>query len=61
MSNKIIELLSHGDLNEQWQIKLNTTLVGKIDVTIFWLWFVENYPKGKISISDTPEFWKKFK
>lgn len=61
MSNKIVELLSYGDLNEQWQMKLNTTLVEKIDVTIFWLWFVENYPKGKISITDTPEFWKKFK
>ena len=38
---KIFELLK-----EEWQKKRERLLHDKIDVTSFWVWFVENYPES---------------
>jgi predicted glycosyltransferase len=46
MLQKIHELLSFLDLREVWQQKRAVMLQDKIDVTAFWIWFMENYPSS---------------
>jgi len=59
--NKLNELLTTPDLKEEWQSRRHKMLSEKIDVTAFWLWFIENYPKSKSLVTDTPDFWEQFK
>lgn len=57
---KINELLAMPDLAQIWQQRRLAMLSQKIDVTAFWLWFIENYPRSVNLMSDSPLFWSKF-
>jgi uncharacterized protein len=61
LTDKLQELLSMKDLKEEWQRRRQRMLEDKIDVTAFWLWFIENYPESKKQIVDSPAFWEQFK
>jgi uncharacterized protein len=58
---KLKELLTIPDLRRAFQIKRQKMLSDKIDVTSFWVWFIENYPKSKTMVDDSPSFWSQFK
>ena len=58
---KLKELLAMPNLKEEWQIRRKKMLEEKIDVTSFWIWFVENFPKSNEMIKNTLEFWTQFK
>ncbi len=60
LTNKLQELLSINNLKEEWQKRRLKMLADKIDVTAFWLWFIEDYPKSISLIKDTPQFWQQF-
>ena len=45
MLDKIQELLSR-EFKKQWKIKRDRLLADKIDVTEFYVWFIENYPES---------------
>lgn len=59
--NKIDELLAYKDIKSEWQRRKAKLIEDKIDVTSFWLWFIENYPESKKMINSTKSFWQKFK
>ncbi len=46
MLGKIKNLLEQDDLNQQWQKKRERLMNDKINVTAFWIWFIENYPNS---------------
>jgi predicted glycosyltransferase len=58
---KLKELLAISNLKEEWQIRKSRMLEEKIDVTSFWVWFIENLPKSPMLIEDRPEFWQNFR
>jgi predicted glycosyltransferase len=58
---KLRELLNTPYLKEEWQKRRERMLSEKIDVTGFWLWFIENYPQSKSQIANTTKFWEQFK
>jgi len=58
---KLKELLSISDLKSEWKKRREKMLNNKIDVTAFWVWFIENYPESTDRIEDTAEFWNTFK
>ncbi|MCD4680711.1 MAG: DUF354 domain-containing protein [Bacteroidales bacterium] len=43
---KINELLQIKNLRQKWQAKRHKMLEDKIDVTAFWTWLIDNYPKS---------------
>jgi predicted glycosyltransferase len=45
--SKVEELLKNPDLKREWQGRRDIMLKEKIDVTSFWVWFIENYPQSK--------------
>lgn len=61
MLEKVKELLSLKNIKILWQDKRNIMIADKIDVSIFFVWLIENYPNSVKQIQNTPEFWKKFK
>lgn len=58
---KLNELLSNPNIKEEWQQRRQKMLADKIDVTSFWIWFIENYPDSISQINQNPEFWEQFK
>jgi hypothetical protein len=54
-------LLSQENLKEQWKIKRDRLLADKIDVTAFYVWFIENYPESAKIMRKNPEYQYKFK
>lgn len=61
MLDKLRELLEIKELKTLWQQKRQKMLSDKIDVTAFWLWFIENYPDSQNKIENTISFWNRFK
>ena len=57
---KLRELLNTPNLNEKWQEKRGKMLSEKIDVTAFWLWFIENYPGSVREVRNNAEIFEKF-
>ena len=55
------ELLQMPDLRKKWQSKREMMLKDKIDVTAFWVWFVENYPSSVETMKTEPDYGKRFK
>ncbi|HLW09284.1 MAG TPA: DUF354 domain-containing protein [Fermentimonas sp.] len=61
MLYRIKTLLENPNLKDEWREKRNRMLEDKIDVTAFWLWFIENYPKSEEEVRH-PEFsFERFK
>ncbi|HPV56580.1 MAG TPA: hypothetical protein PKW61_05580, partial [Tenuifilaceae bacterium] len=58
---KGIELLKQSDLRNVWLKKRDRMLGDKIDVTAFFVWFIENYPQSVQVIKDNPDCLYKFK
>ena len=59
--DKINELLNLPDLKGEWKNRQRRLLNDKIDVTSFWLWFIENYPESKKEYLLNPDIVNQFK
>ena len=57
MFAKIEELLAVPDLKSLWQDRRKAMLKDKIDVTAFFVWFIENYPESAKIMRENPEKW----
>jgi len=55
MLYRINEFLETLDFKDEWQKRRTRLLQDKIDVTSFWVWFVENYPESVKEVK-LPEF-----
>ena len=55
------ELLSNEFLTNLFSQRLTKMLTDKIDVTAFFVWFIENYPESPRIIKNNPEYQKQFK
>lgn len=58
---KINELLVTPDLKSKFRRQANEMLVEKINVTDFFVWFIENYPDSKKMMRENPDFQYTFK
>ena len=61
MFNKIKELLKITNLKEEWQRRRQILLADKIDVTAFFVWFIENYPESIKIMKENPDYQFRFK
>lgn len=61
MLYRINEFLEAPDLKDEWQKRRMRLLQDKIDVTSFWVWFVENYPESIKEIKSTEFSFDRFK
>jgi predicted glycosyltransferase len=59
--DKIKELFATPNLREEFQSRRKRMLSEKIDVTAFFIWFIENYPESKKIIKQNPEYQYRFK
>ncbi len=58
---KGLELLQLNGLRDEWQKRRAKMLADKIDVTSFFVWFILNYPQSSAMVTNTQDFWQKFK
>jgi hypothetical protein len=58
---KALQLLQTLDLRQEYQKRKEKMLSGKIDVTAFMVWFIENYPKSVSVMKANPDYQYKFK
>ena len=58
---KIQELLDIPNLRKEFQQRKQNMLDQKIDVTAFFTWFIENYPKSAIPPTEDDTFWQQFR
>ena len=58
---KIEELLAMPDLQEKFQLRRQSMLADKIDVTAFFVWFIENYPESARIMNENPDYQLRFK
>lgn len=56
MLTKIDELLSKPNIKEEWQLRRKQMLQDKIDVTDFFVRFIENYPDSVKIMKENPEY-----
>ena len=61
MFDKIRELLTLKNLKEKWQEKRDLMLKDKIDVSQFFVWFIENYPESARIMRENPDYQYRFK
>lgn len=61
MLKKIDELLSLDNLKEIWNVRRQKMLADKIDVTAFFVWFIENYPESATIMKENPEYQYRLK
>jgi len=54
-------LLSICDLREEFQKRRMKMLKDKIDVTLFFTWFIENYPESVKTMKQNPDYQYNFK
>jgi uncharacterized protein len=59
--SKIEELLNMNDLKSEFLKRRNNLLIDKIDVTAFYVWFIENYPYSVKFLKENPDFQYTFK
>jgi hypothetical protein len=59
--NKAQELLNEPDLKEKGKRKAQKLLDDKIDVTAFFIWFIENYPGSVKRMKEEPGIQEQFK
>jgi hypothetical protein len=53
-------MLSCTNLKEKWHEKRERMLSEKIDVTSFWTWFIDNYPKSPNLLENQLDFFSHF-
>jgi predicted glycosyltransferase len=58
---KVSELISLPDLEQEFQARRQRMLQDKIDVTAFMAWFIENYPESGKIMKENPEYQNRFK
>ncbi|MDI3479739.1 MAG: uncharacterized protein PWQ14_885 [Rikenellaceae bacterium] len=58
---KAIELLNTPNLKEEFQNRRQKMLADKIDVTAFFVWFIENYPDSAKIMKENPDYQYNFK
>jgi predicted glycosyltransferase len=61
MFSKIAELLTLTDLKAIWQERRMKMLEDKIDVTGFYVWFIENYPESEKIMKENPDYQYNFR
>ena len=61
LETKLKELLTLPNARFEFKNRRNRLLAEKIDVTAFLIWFIENYPKSKITIQNNPDFQLRFR
>lgn len=61
LHDKINELLAMPHLREEFQKRRQKMLSEKIDVTAFFVWFIENYPESKKIIKENIDYQYRFK
>ena len=61
LCDKTKELLSTENIREEYQKRRQRMLDEKIDVTAFFVWFIENYPESKKIIKENPNYQYRFK
>ena len=61
MFAKIEELLALPDLKQEWKRRKEIMLADKIDVTSFFVWFIENYPESAKIMRQNPDYQYNFK
>ena len=49
------------NLKEEWQVRRQKMLVDKIDVSAFYVWFIENYPESARIMKENPDYQYRFK
>jgi uncharacterized protein len=57
----IQQLLVKENLKDEWKQKRDVFLKEIIDVTAFFVWFIENFPDSKRIMKDNPDFQNNFK
>lgn len=61
MFEEIKEHLQYKDVRSEWDRRRQRMLNDKIDVTSFWLWFLENYPESKHLIKNSKFDYNQYK
>jgi len=59
--SKIIELLKIEDIKVLFQKRRQKMLADKIDVSAFFVWFIENYPESAKIMKADPDYQNRFK
>jgi predicted glycosyltransferase len=59
--NKLDELLNIDNLQDVFELRKKRMLKDKIDVTAFFVWLIENYPKSVVEIKSDPKLQYQFK
>jgi len=59
--DKMIELLNTPEIKKIFNARKNRMLKEKIDVTSFFVWFIENYPESKRKMKENPDYQYNFK
>ena len=59
--DKGVEILKTPDIKEHWIIKRDKMLSEKIDLTSFFIWFIENYPNSQDIMKTNPDYQFNFK
>ena len=58
---KLNEMLTMPNLKGEWLKRKEIMLADKIDVTAFWLWFIEDYPSSANVMKENPDYQYRFK
>lgn len=61
MFAKLKELLDNPNLKEEYKNKRQRMLSEKINVFLYFLWFIENYPESRKIMKEDPKYQYKFK
>ena len=59
--SKVSRILEMKDLKRVWKQKTDKMLDDKIDVTAFFVWFIEHYPKSRFIMRDNPDYQYRFR
>lgn len=60
MTTDLQHLLKQVGLKSTWRERVHKLLKEKIDVTAFFIWFLENYPESLSMMHNNPEVMKQF-
>jgi uncharacterized protein len=61
LMGRVTELLAKPDLGEEWARRRRRMLEDKIDVTGFWIWFVDGYPDSVETVRNDPGIFGRFR